>query len=124
MIKKRRKLVLKLTNKNINNFNEDINMNIKNNKNEMHKFKKVQDVDKVKENDRDFYQIEAGEQQDKLNGTAIKKEKDDGTFASYENLKLDLSKPQMGDEKDEIDQQVEENERIKSVWDTVQHFRN
>jgi len=105
--------VVSLTNRKIEKFNEDINMKVMNSKHLPHKFKSVEEDD--------WYKLEEDKRKDKMNG--IKPEKEDNIDRitdKYENLKLDLSKPDPTTIDDEMKKKLEKNPRVKSLWN---HFR-
>jgi hypothetical protein len=111
------------TEKDIKSFQDDINIDIKNAKNEKHVFKPVFNKDSPIKNDKDFYRIEEGKLQDKLNGTEIKEDIDDGTFDPYKNVKVDLTQPDQMTLDQEIQEKLEKNPRVGSIHDVVKHFR-
>ena len=116
--------VVQLTNKKIARFNEDIDLQIKNSKNQRHVFKKVLEPEAEIEMDKDFYKIEESKTRDRLNGTETLVEKEDDTFKPFENLKLDVSKPDDMTEDEEIRKKLEKNPRMNSVYDVTRHFKD
>ena len=105
--------VVTLTNRKIEKFNDDIDMKVMNSKNLPHKFKNVEDGD--------WYKLEEDKRMDKMNGVLPPKpDHIDNITNQYENLKLELGKPDPTTLDDEMKKKLEKNPRVKSLW---QHFR-
>lgn len=109
------KPVVTLTNRKIENFNKDIDMKVMNTKNLPHKFKSV--------TEGDWYGFEKDKLEDKKKGLEEPKEDDiDKSLHGFENLKIDLSKPDPVTVDDEMNKKMEKNMRVKSLWEQVRNL--
>lgn len=109
------KPVVALTNRKIEKFNKDIDMQVMNTKNLPHKFKSV--------TDGDWYGFEKDKLEDKQKGISEPKEDDiDRTLDHFENLKIDVSKPDPVTVDDEMHKKMEKNPRVKSLWQQVRNL--
>ena len=104
-----------ITNKKIESFNKDIDMQVMNSNNLPHKFKKVMDPD--------FYKLEEQKKIDKIEGNLPPPPDDiDRITDKFENLKIDLSQPDPVTEVDETENKLEKNPRVRSVWNQAKYL--
>ena len=110
------KPAVELTDRKIDKFNNDINMKLNNSKNRPHKFKNVQDGD--------WYKLEEEKRKNKLKGipTTEKTDRIDRITDKFENLQIDLSKPDPTTVSDEMNSNLEKNPRVKTIWDQAKYL--